>query len=122
MSEMGNAGRGGGDDRSRHQGQGRDDEGFGDEGSTLDGEPNSGSVTASDRGNTGAGAESAEGIHGSKGKQPEERSGVEHAHGEPGRGEGAGLSGSEPLRHREGEHKSGYGGEMGEPKTSSDQR
>ena len=150
MSERGNAGRGGSDDRSRHQGQGRDDEGFGDdggtrvgrpdgsdreaapssgtgapdaeEGSILEGEPSRRGVTASDRGNTGAGAESAEGIHGSKGKQPEDRSGVEHAHGEPGRGEGAGLSGSEPLRHREGEHKSGYGGEMGEPKTSSDQR
>lgn len=79
-------------------------------------------TSASDHEKTGAGAEASEGIHDSKGKQPEEQSGVEHAHGEPGRGEGAGLSGSEPLRHREGEHKSGYGGELGEPKTSSDQR
>ena len=105
MSERDSGGRGGSDEQSRHQGQGRDDEGF-----------------DNDRANTGAGAESAEGIHGSKVKQPRERSGAEHAHGEPGRGEGAGLSGSEPLRDRETEHKSGYGGELGEPKTSSDQR
>ena len=120
MSGRDSAGRGEGDDRSRHQAQGPDDEGVG-EGSILDGEASRRGTSASDRANTGAGAEAAEGIHGSKGKQPQERSGVEHAHGEPGRGEGAGLSGSEPLRHREGEHKSGYGGEMAEPKRSSDQ-
>lgn len=73
-------------------------------------------------GNTGAGAEAAEGLHSTKERSQQERSGVEHAHGEPGRGEGAGRSGSEPLRHRETEHKSGYGGEGAEPKTSSDQR
>ncbi len=83
-----------------------------------------GNATNDDRsqGKTGAGSESSEGIHSAKGKRPEEPSAVEHAHGEPGRGEGAGLSGSEPLRHRETEHKSGYGGEKGEPKTSSDER
>ena len=80
-----------------------------------------------DRGNsrpaeTGAGAESSEGIHSAKGNPPAKRSAVEHAHGEPGRGEGAGLSGSEPLRHRETEHKPGYGGEKAEPRTSSDKR
>jgi len=121
-------------DRSRHQGGGRDDEGFegspssaagvpdGEEGSILEGEQSRRGVTGSDRGNTGAGAESAEGIHSTKGNPPAERSAVEHAHGEPGRGEGAGLSGSEPLRHRETEHKSGYGGEKAEPRTSSDKR
>lgn len=77
---------------------------------------------ASEHTSTGAGAEAAEGIHSTKGKAPSEPSAVEHAHGEPGRGEGAGLSGSEPLRHRETEHKSGYGGEQGRPKTSSDDR
>ena len=92
------------------------------EGSILDGEESRRGMTASDRANTGAGAEGAEGIHSAKGRNEKERSGVEHAHGEPGRGEGAGLSGSEPLRHRETEHKSGYGGEGAEPKTSSDQR
>ena len=80
------------------------------------------SAPTDDRESTGAGSEAAEGIHSTKSRPETERSGVEHAHGEPGRGEGAGLSGSEPLRHRETEHKSGYGGEKGEPKTSSDQR
>ena len=94
----------------------------GEEGSILEGESSRRGMTASDRANTGAGAEAAEGIHSTKGKAPSERSAVEHAHGEPGRGEGAGLSGSEPLRHRETEHKSGYGGEQGRPKTSSDER
>jgi hypothetical protein len=139
------------EDRPRHQGAGRNDEGFGDdqgtrvgrpdagkaaaapssgtgvpngeEGSILEGEESRRGVTPSDRASTGAGAEAAEGMHSSKEtRDPGERSGVEHAHGEPGRGEGAGLSGSEPLRHRETEHKSGYGGEKGEPKISSDQR
>jgi hypothetical protein len=131
MTDRGNAAR---DDRSRHQGDGRGDKGFdadpssttgvptGEEGSIPEGEPSRRGVTASDQGKTGAGAESSEGIHSTKGKQPEKRSAVEHAHGEPGRGEGAGLSGSEPLRHRETEHKSGYGGEKAEPKTSSDDR
>ena len=95
-----------------------------EEGSILEGEESRRGMTSSDRASTGAGAEAAEGMHSSKGGgRPEEnKSGVEQAHGEPGRGEGAGLSGSEPLRHRETEHKSGYGGEKGEPKTSSDQR
>jgi hypothetical protein len=96
MTDRGNSRN---DDRSRNQGSGRRDEG-----------------------KTGAGSEASEGIHSAKGKRPEEPSAVEHAHGEPGRGEGAGLSGSEPLRHRETEHKSGYGGEKAEPKTSSDER
>jgi hypothetical protein len=94
----------------------------GEEGSILEGEKSRRGMTASDRGSTGAGAEAAEGLHSAEGRSQQERSGVEHAHGEPGRGEGAGLSGSEPLRHRETEHKSGYGGEGAKPKTSSDQR
>jgi hypothetical protein len=140
-----------GTDRTRHQGEGRKDEGFGDdggtrvgrpdaprraeaapssgtgvpggeEGSILEGDSSRRGVTSSDQANKGAGAEAAEGMHATKGKRPDQSSAVEHAHGEPGRGEGAGLSGSEPLRHRETEHKSGYGGEQGEPRTSSDQR
>ena len=122
------------DNRSRHQGDGRDDEGFeagpssatgvpdGEEGSILEGEPSRRGVSASDVGQTGAGAEAAEAVHSTKGNRPDQRSAVEHAHGEPGRGEGAGLSGSEPLRHRETEHKPGYGGEKAEPRTSSDNR
>ena len=133
-ADMTDRGKATNDDHSRHQGAGRRDEGFeagpssaagvpnGEEGSILEAEPSRRGVTASDQGKTGAGAESSEGIHSAKGSQPEKRSAVEHAHGEPGRGEGAGLSGSEPLRHRETEHKSGYGGEKAEPKTSSDDR
>jgi hypothetical protein len=137
-----------GANRSRQQGAGRADEGFGDdqgtrvgrpdperneaspstgtgtpsavEGSILEGEESRRGMTANDRANTGAGAEGAEGIHSAKSGGEHERSGVERAHGEPGRGEGAGLSGSEPLRHRETEHKSGYGGEGAGPKESSE--
>jgi hypothetical protein len=75
-----------------------------------------------EHGKTGAGAEAAEGLHSADGRDETDKSGVEQKHGEPGRGEGAGLSGSEPLRHRDAEHKSGYGGEKAGPKTSSDQR
>ena len=56
---------------------------------------------------TGAGAEAAEGVRGAN-KQAD--------------GDDDGRSGSEPLKHRDAEHKSGYGGEKAEPKTSSDQR
>jgi hypothetical protein len=55
--------------------------------------------------NTGAGAEAAEGIHSITEREPKDAS-----------------KGSEPLKHRDAEHKSGYGGEKGKPKTSSDQR
>jgi len=106
MTDRGNAKN----ERSRQQDERGRDEGV------------DGGMAESDRGNTGAGAEASEGIHSAKGKRPEDPSAVTHAHGEPGRGEGAGLSGSEPLRHRETEHKSGYGGEKGEPKNSSDER
>lgn len=75
-----------------------------------------------ERANTGAGAEAAEGMHSTKGRRPDERSGVERAQNDRAEGEDAERSGSEPLRHRETEHKSGYGGEGAEPKTSSDQR
>ena len=131
MTDRGNEGH---NDRSRHQGGGRADEGFkaapssatgvpdGEEGSILEGKSSRRGVPASDQGQTGAGSESAEGIHSTKGNRPNQRSAVEHAHGEPGRGEGAGLSGSEPLRDRETEHKPGYGGEKAEPRTSSDER
>ena len=125
MADESTGGRG---DASRHQGDGRADAGFGDEPNTHVGQPDPNQASAKrgtgtdSGGTTGAGSEAAEGIHSSKGRPETERSGVEHAHGEPGRGEGAGLSGSEPLRHRETEHNSGYGGEKGEPKTSSDQR
>lgn len=53
---------------------------------------------------TGAGNEAAAGIHATN------------------EGGSAVRPGSEPLENRENEHKSGYGGEGGEPRTSSDQR
>lgn len=53
---------------------------------------------------TGAGSEAARGIRGAN------QGGSERA------------PGSEPLEHREHEHKSGYGGDGGAPRTSSDQR
>lgn len=53
---------------------------------------------------TGAGNEAARGIRGAN------QGGSQRA------------PGSEPLEHREDQHKSGYGGEGGEPRTSSDQR
>lgn len=56
---------------------------------------------------TGAGAEAAEGVHGANHRAHEDEDG---------------RAGSEPLKHRDAEHKSGYGGEKAEPKTSSDQR
>jgi len=57
------------------------------------------------RDSTRAGSEAAEGIHGSQNVRDDED-----------------RSGSEPLTHREAEHKSGYGGEKAQPKTSSEDR
>jgi hypothetical protein len=49
----------------------------------------------------GAGAEAAEGIHqANRGENDDDEE----------------RSGSEPLRHRDAEHKSGYGGEKAEPR------
>ena len=56
---------------------------------------------------TGAGSEAARGVRGAN----------KDTHDED-----EGRAGSEPLEHRDAEHKSGYGGEKAEPKTSSDQR
>jgi hypothetical protein len=60
-----------------------------------------------EKGKTGAGAEAAEGLRGANESVSDDN---EH------------RAGSEPLKHRDAEHKSGYGGEKAEPKTSSDQR
>ena len=57
---------------------------------------------------TGAGSEAAEGVHGANKH-------AQHSDDES-------QPGSEPLEHRDAEHKSGYGGEKAAPKTSSDQR
>jgi hypothetical protein len=60
-----------------------------------------------DEDKTGAGSEAAQGVHGANKRA---------------QGDEADRPGSEPLEHRDAEHKSGYGGEKSEPKTSSDQR
>lgn len=71
-----------------------------------------------DQKKTGAGAEAAEGVHSADGRDPHDKTGLEGTDA----GSSDERSGSEPLHHRDVEHKSGYGGEKAEPKTSSDQR
>lgn len=120
------------DERQRAQGADAGREGYGDDGGTRVGRPDTGrgadagtgpssqpvkeglegAVFEGDEGGTGAGSEAAQGIEGA-------RDGKEGAGGTRG---GASRLGSEPLANREQEHKSGYGGEGGAPRTSSDQR
>jgi hypothetical protein len=71
---------------------------------------------------TGAGSESAEGIHGSGKRLTGERSGLDSR--DTGRSfrAGADRSGSEPLVGRDWVHESGYGGKGGAPRISSEQR
>ena len=64
----------------------------------------------------GVGSEAAQGIHGagiSAARENERDLPIRRRGGSPSR------PGSEPLHHRSVEHKSGYGGEGGEPRTSS---
>ena len=81
---------------------------FGDDQGTRVGRPDTPKRDndADDSGNEGtsAGNEAARGIH------------EQNRKGSPSR------PGSEPLEERETEHKSGYGGEGGQPRPSSDQR
>jgi len=65
------------------------------------------------RGGVGAGAEAAAGLHGAKGAPADAPQGERVA--------GTDRRGSEPL-DRDREHKGGYGGEGGAPRTSSDDR
>ena len=94
----------------------------GNERSQADGDERGDAAKGGDRGSTGAGAEAAEGLHSTKGRDAEERSGVDRSRDDQADGSEVQRSGSEPLHHREVEHKSGYGGEKANPKTSSDQR
>lgn len=83
------------------------------EGSVLAGAESRRNTDDEPGGSTGAGAEGAEGIHGAgeqKGTLDQEQR------------EQAGMSGSEPLQDRGGQHKGSYGGEGGSPRVSSDQR
>lgn len=67
------------------------------------------------RAQAGMGSEASEGVHGA---QQEGSSDVQGGTDE----QSGDRSGSEPLAGRKMEHKSGYGGEGGAPRTSSDQR
>lgn len=72
---------------------------------------------------TGAGAEAAEGEHARSKRDPQDTSALEDVDTGRSRPDEATTerAGSEPLG-REREHKSGYGGDGGVPKTSSDRR
>lgn len=80
------------------------------EGAVFEGEP------------TGAGAEAAEGTHGAmRDRSPSKNSGADAASDQNADKDNA-RRGSEPLTGRDSEHVSGYGGQGGKPRTSSDQR
>jgi hypothetical protein len=74
----------------------------------------------SERGRSlGAGSEAAQGIHGARiSADRENEKGLQIRR----RGASPSRAGSEPLHHRSVEHKSGYGGEGGTPRTSSHER
>lgn len=78
--------------------------------------------TSSPNTRTGAGAEAAEGIHGTQ--QPKrdatDRSSLEGRSSAS--DNAADRQGSEPLEGRTEEHVGGYGGKGGAPRTSSDKR
>ena len=123
------------DDGQRAAGADAGREGYGDDGGTRVGRPDTGrgadagtgpssqpvkeglegAVFEGDEGGTGAGSEAAQGIQGAKDAKG----------GKGGKGgtEGdANRMGSEPLTNRDQEHKSVYGVEGGAPRTSSDHR
>ena len=104
---------GSGGERSDTRADGSSMEG---EGQTLDhsqraqsGMPQRGAASGGDSAETGMGGEANRGVEGAKIERGSDEQGSER-------------SGSEPLRGRQSEHKPSYGGEGGEPRTSSDQR
>src|SRR6185312_10399912 len=71
----------------------------------------------------GVGSEAAEGIHGAGiTPQPGADSALEARSTGVSARDGANRAGSEPLRERAVEHRPGYGGEGGAPRTSADER
>ena len=71
----------------------------------------------------GGGSEAAEGIHGlGTTAGPEANTTLEGRSTGVGVRDGADRAGSEPLRERSVEHRPGYGGEGGAPRTSADER
>jgi hypothetical protein len=103
-------------------GQGRGEEpvegGYGDDQGTRVGRPSSPDRESDSSPETGAGAESARGIHAQGSGEEIDRTAEESG----AQDDGSARSGSEPLRGRQREHVSGYGGAADKPKTSSDQR
>ena len=88
------------------------------EGSILEGDEGR---TSAGNTSTGAGAEAAEGMHATKGRDQHDKSALtSKATGRTGSGDEE-RNASEPL-DRTKEHKGSYGGEGGSPRTSSDQR
>ena len=90
----------------------------GEEGSIMDDEvrQSSGGATS-----TGAGAEAAEGMHATGGRNQKDKSSLNtKTTGREGSGE-TDRNASEPM-DRTKEHKGSYGGEGGTPRSSSDQR
>jgi hypothetical protein len=71
---------------------------------------------------TGMGSEAAEGIHGMGVHAPGQRSSLDDRETGSSFRAGAKRAGSEPLLGRTRLHVSGYGGRLGKPRTSSDQR
>ena len=87
----------------------KDRAGLGDDQGTRVGRPTPGEGT----GKTGVGSEASEGIHGANADRDE--SDASSLEGKS-TGRDGERSGSEPLKDREQEHHSRYGGEGGEPK------
>ena len=80
-------------------------------------------TSGEDEDGTGAGAEAAEGIHTTERRDPGDKSALEDVDTGRSRHDEATVdrAGSEPV-DRQREHLSGYGGEGGSPKSSSDVR
>ena len=94
-----------------------DDRGL--EGSILDDDKET--RTSAGKTSTGAGAEAAEGMHASEGRNQHDKSALtDKATGRSGSGDQE-RNASEPM-DRTKEHKGSYGGEGGAPRTSSNER
>ena len=91
----------------------------GEEGSILEGDE--GNRTSASGKSTGAGAEAAEGMHATGGRNQHDKTALtDKSTGRSGSGDEERIA-SEPM-DRTKEHKGSYGGEGGSPRTSSDQR
>jgi len=93
------------------------------EGAILDGADTKRGTDEEGGTSTGAGAEAARGVHSvNAGRSEGGRVGDDVSTGASSTSGDAQRAGSEPLGGRTSEHKGGYGGEGGDPRTSSDKR